>query len=238
MARDRAGLTQEQLAARSNKPRSTIARWESGARSPSLESLEEVIQAAGLDLVISLAGHDRSLDELVRDQLGLSPPRRLRQLLSGVEAEEAIAGLAWVAELATPVIVIGSVAAALQGAPQRPRESAVEIVPSDREGLLRELQDRGAQPTDDDERFREVNRRWRWRLPVGALVVTDLLAGAAGYPDLRRNAMVVAVDSHEVTVARPRDLLRLADASPDEQDRAYAPGLRALVGRHLHDAAA
>jgi transcriptional regulator with XRE-family HTH domain len=236
IARDRAGLSQEQLAVRSRRPRSTIARWESGARSPSLESLEEVIRAAGLDLVISLAEHDRSLEELVRDQLELSPAQRLRRLLPEGEADQVIAGLDTVAELATPAIVVGSVAAALRGAPQRPRENVVEVLAGDRDGLLQELRDRGAEPTDDEERFSDVNRRWRWRLlPVGTLAVTDLLAGAGGYSDLRRDATAITVDGHEVTVAGTRDLLRLADASPDEKDRAYAPGLRTLLAQDARD---
>jgi transcriptional regulator with XRE-family HTH domain len=227
MARDRAGLSQEQLAARSDRPRSTIARWESGARSPSFENLEDVISASGLDLVISLAEADPSLDELIRDQLTLPPEDRLRRLLPNEEAAGLIRSLALVAELQTPTIVIGSLAAALQGGPQRPRD-AVELVAGDRDALLGELERLGGQPTDDEARFNDVDRRWRWSLPEAELIVVDRLAGAGDYRDLRRDAVELRVGGHELALAGPRDLLRLADASPGA-DRAYAAGLRALL---------
>ncbi|MGH2920822.1 MAG: helix-turn-helix transcriptional regulator [Gaiellaceae bacterium] len=41
-ARLRAGLTQQELAARSGRERSVIARWEQGVVSPSLETLLEL----------------------------------------------------------------------------------------------------------------------------------------------------------------------------------------------------
>lgn len=231
MARDRAGLSQEQLAARSKKPRSTIARWESGARSPSLENLEDVIRAAGLDLVVGLAESDHSLDELTDDQLSLDPEARLRTLLPGGTASRMIKALGVVADLETPVIVIGPLAGALQGAPQRPRGREAEIVPGDREALLRELAAMDAEPTDDEQRFGDSNRRWRWTLQGAELVVVDRLAGAADYRDLKRDAVELSVDAKAVKVAHPRDLLRLAEASGDEADRAYTPGLRALNRR-------
>lgn len=230
MARDRAGLSQEQLAARSGKPRSTIARWESGARSPSLESLEEVIDATGLDLVVSLAEADQSFDALIADQIGLDPEGRLRRLLPKEEASKVIQDLGVVAGLKTPTILIGSLAAALQGGPQRPRATSAELVASDRDALLRELESKGAMATDDEERFNDVNRRWRWTLSDVDLVVADRLAGAGDYGDLRRGAVEIPIDGQRLKAANPRDLLRLAEASPSEADRAYAPGLRALLG--------
>jgi transcriptional regulator with XRE-family HTH domain len=229
MARDRSGLSQHELALRSGKPRSTIARWESGARSPSLESLEEVIGAAGLDLTLGLSSRDPSLAELVQDQLALTPERRLRQLLPAAEVGALLQVLTTIAAVEYPAIVIGAVAAALQGAPQRPRESAVEVVPGDRDGLLGALERLGGTPTDDDERFNDVKRRWHWSVGPGTVVVADRLAGASDYRDLRRSVVKVRIKRHEVGVAAPRDLLRLAEASPDDGDRAYVPGLRALL---------
>ncbi len=231
MARDRAGLSQEQLAARSGKPRSTIARWESGARSPSLESLEEVIGAAGLDLVIGLAEADRSLGELVADQLSLDPEERLARVLSRAQARRLIRALSSLAALRTPSILIGPLAATLQGGPQRPRSEAVELVAGDREALLGELKAIGAKPSDDEGRFADVNRRWRWTVRDAELVVVDRLAGAGDYADLRRSAIELPIDGYKLKVAHPRDLLRLAEASPLESDRAYVPGLRALLDR-------
>jgi transcriptional regulator with XRE-family HTH domain len=229
MARHRSGLSQEELAIRSGKPRSTIARWESGARSPSLESLEEVIGAAGLDLTVSLANRDASLEELVNDQLALKPEDRLRRLLPAGEAKALLQILGKLATVGSPAIVIGSIAGALQGAPQRPRADAVEVVPRDRDGFLKAIESQGAKPTDDDERFNDVGRRWRWSFGAADVIVADRLAGASGYRDLRRSAVPLPIKGHDLSLASPRDLLRLAEASPSEGDRAYVPGLRALL---------
>ncbi len=230
MARDRAGLTQEQLGARSGRPRSTIARWESGAREPSLDHLSEVIRAAGLDLAIGLTNRDESLDENVRDQLRLTPEERLGRLLPQTEEREARQALAAVARLRTPVILIGPLAAALQGSPQRPRDGAAEIVPADRGRALEELGAAGARASDDEERFAERDRRWRWLLPDGgAVVVADRIAGSGDFPDLRRDAVGLEVFGDLLGLASPRDLLRLADASPRSVDRSYGAALRALL---------
>ncbi len=81
IARQRAGLTQQQLAARSGHPRETIARWETGAREPSLASVQALVAACGLELVVGVAAGDDSLGDLVTDQLALSPAERLTRLL-------------------------------------------------------------------------------------------------------------------------------------------------------------
>lgn len=230
MARDRAGLTQEQLAARSGRPRSTIARWESGAREPSLDHLSEVIRAAGLDLAIDLANRDESLTENVRDQLRLTPEERLGRLLPRAELQEVEQALVAIARLRTPTILIGPLAAALQGSPQRPRDGAAEIVAADRERALGELAGMGAEASDDEERFAERDRRWRWLLPDrGAVVVVDRISGSGDFPDLRRDAASLGLSGGVLMLASPRDLLRLADASSRPADRAYRAGLRALL---------
>jgi transcriptional regulator with XRE-family HTH domain len=230
MARDRAGLTQEQLAARSGRPRSTIARWESGAREPSLDHLSEVIRAAGLDLTIDLANQDESLSENVRDQLHLTPEERLGRLLPRAELREVQNALTAVPRLRTPTILIGPLAAALQGSPQRPRDGAAEVVPADRGRALDELTRIGAEASDDEDRFAKSDRRWRWLLPDGgAVVVVDRISGSGDFPDLRRDAVGLEAFGKELTLASPRDLLRLADASPRAADRSYRAGLRALL---------
>jgi transcriptional regulator with XRE-family HTH domain len=80
-ARLRAGLTQQELADRSGRERSVIARWEQGAVSPSLEALLEVIQACGFDLPLELAERDDSTDERLQKNARLSPERRVQRLL-------------------------------------------------------------------------------------------------------------------------------------------------------------
>ena len=49
-ARTRAGLTQADLAERTARDRSVIARWEHGAVSPPVESLLACVHACGFDI--------------------------------------------------------------------------------------------------------------------------------------------------------------------------------------------
>ena len=60
-ARTRAGLTQRQLAQRARTAQSVVARIESGATSPSWETLSRLLEAAGFAL-------DATLRPLVRLQ--------------------------------------------------------------------------------------------------------------------------------------------------------------------------
>lgn len=233
IARRRAGLTQQQLGERSGHPRETIARWEAGAREPSLAALKSLVEAAGLDLVLNLAERDSTLDDLVADQLERSPVERLARLLPAPAVRDLTAALTWVAGARTPLIVIGSVAAALQGAPQRPDAATVEVVSADPYSTEREMETAGLAAVDSDDRWAEVDRREPWLLPDGGAVAIALnVPGSEGYRDLRRDANQVRLtDETEITVAHPRDLLRLADASPRESERARVPGLRALLAR-------
>lgn len=76
-ARLRAGLTQEELARRSGRPQSTIARWESGGVRPSLESLREVIRACGLELGFTIANFDDSYVAQIERNLASTPSERI-----------------------------------------------------------------------------------------------------------------------------------------------------------------
>jgi transcriptional regulator with XRE-family HTH domain len=80
-ARLRAGLTQYQLAERSGRERSVIARWEQGAVSPSLESLLEVIQACGFELPLELIPREHGQGERLEKNTLLSPERRVQRFL-------------------------------------------------------------------------------------------------------------------------------------------------------------
>jgi predicted nucleotidyltransferase/DNA-binding XRE family transcriptional regulator len=53
-ARFDAGLTQAELAARASTSQAAVARYESGAVSPSVATLERLIHAAGAELVLSV----------------------------------------------------------------------------------------------------------------------------------------------------------------------------------------
>jgi transcriptional regulator with XRE-family HTH domain len=76
-ARRRAGLTQAALAARAGVPKSTVGRIESGARTPSVELVEHLVRAAGLELTVSLSEPDPGTDSMFERTLRRTPAQRL-----------------------------------------------------------------------------------------------------------------------------------------------------------------
>ena len=82
-ARLRAGLTQQELAERSGRERSVIARWEQGTVAPSIETLVELVRACGFELPLELIPHDPTHRERLRKTALLSPERRVQRLLQG-----------------------------------------------------------------------------------------------------------------------------------------------------------
>jgi len=80
-ARLRAGLTQYELAERSGRDRSVIARWEQGVVAPSVETLVELAQVCGFDLPLELVAYDSSFDKRLSKNALLSPERRVRRFL-------------------------------------------------------------------------------------------------------------------------------------------------------------
>ncbi|HEV8250135.1 MAG TPA: helix-turn-helix transcriptional regulator [Gaiellaceae bacterium] len=80
-ARLRAKLTQAELAQRTGRERSVIARWEQGAVSPSIDNLLAVVHACGFDLPLALVPRDTSRDERLEEGRQLSPERRVDRLI-------------------------------------------------------------------------------------------------------------------------------------------------------------
>jgi transcriptional regulator with XRE-family HTH domain len=80
-ARLRAGLTQYELAERTGRDRSVIARWEQGAVAPSLETLVELVRACGFELPLELIPRDEANLERLRKNVLLSPERRVQRIL-------------------------------------------------------------------------------------------------------------------------------------------------------------
>lgn len=82
-ARTRAGLTQRELARRARTAQSVVARIESGATSPSWETLSRLLQAAGFALDATLRplrlGRSHMLEDVPRI-LRLTPEQRLIEL--------------------------------------------------------------------------------------------------------------------------------------------------------------
>ncbi len=91
-ARHRAGLTQRELAERAGTAQSVVARIESGKTSPTFETLERLIRAAGSGLRLGLGElpapdpvielYKRDVDRtLLRENLKKTPDQRIRQML-------------------------------------------------------------------------------------------------------------------------------------------------------------
>jgi transcriptional regulator with XRE-family HTH domain len=84
-ARERAELTQRQLAERADKAQSEIAKIERGRRDPRFSTLERLVRAAGFDLRIQLVPHDNHDEQLIRAMRELSPDERLASLEEQLE---------------------------------------------------------------------------------------------------------------------------------------------------------
>ena len=81
-ARERAGLTQRQLAKKARTAQSVVARIELGETSPSWSTLARLLKAAGFSLSADLRriGVDPQLLDDVPRILALSPEERLREV--------------------------------------------------------------------------------------------------------------------------------------------------------------
>lgn len=86
-ARLRAGLTQADLAERTGRDRSVIARWEQAVVAPSVETLTELVRACGFDLPLELEPLEKN--ERVKKNAMLSPERRVQRLFAAIEREGA-----------------------------------------------------------------------------------------------------------------------------------------------------
>ena len=80
-ARRRAGLTQAELAANAGTTQSAVARWESGGSSPSVETLQRIVEACGLELRYGLAPAESTEWTLAQQNLSLDYGQRLDQLV-------------------------------------------------------------------------------------------------------------------------------------------------------------
>ncbi|HVM34039.1 MAG TPA: helix-turn-helix transcriptional regulator [Actinomycetota bacterium] len=89
-ARLRTGLTQNELARRLGTSQSVIARWETGRRSPTLETVWKAVRACGMELDISITNYDFEHDVLIEQNLRLSPADRLEQMVTARAAIEEL----------------------------------------------------------------------------------------------------------------------------------------------------
>jgi len=100
-ARSRAGLTQQQLARAAGTSQPTLAAYESGAKSPSVRTLDRIVRASGGSLDVRLrpapVAHGQLLDELRdhADEIRLAARKRrirnVRVFGSAARGEETAA---------------------------------------------------------------------------------------------------------------------------------------------------
>jgi transcriptional regulator with XRE-family HTH domain len=248
-ARRRAGLSQRELALRLGKRQAEIARWERGHVTPSLERLRDVVDACGLELTVGLAVADDTYVEPIAGALALPASARLarslaaaergrsaRALATGAPAPAALDVLGVLTALADADVVyvlVGEVAEVLHGSPLMPTAGVITIVPRAGErarldAALAAL--RASQLGTPAERVVDAPERWQLDTHGLELIVAPAPAGAQGYDDLRRDATTLQlVDGVHAPVASLIDLVRLAEASTDAQDRARVPALRATL---------
>ena len=80
MARRRAGLTQRELARRAGIPQPSISKIERSVVSPTVDTLERLLRACGMELLVWDAPKEDDVDRtLIWENLKLSPGQRLRQ---------------------------------------------------------------------------------------------------------------------------------------------------------------
>ena len=239
-ARLRAGLTQQELADRSGRKRSVIARWEQGAIEPSLETFLEIIGICGFELPLELVPRDESTNERLQKNAFLSPERRVQRALKASSSDRPFDPFAILAALErrhTAYVVIGAFARIIQGAEET--TDGVDIAPSVRGGNLRRLtlalNDLDAARADgqavslDKENIHEAPST-EFRTAAGKLTVVREPAGTrAGYDDLRRAAAREPIGKGlRIPVASTADLARMLAALGREQDMPKLIALRRL----------
>lgn len=87
-ARTRAGVSQAELARRLGTKQPVVARWETGARAPTLETVGRAVEACGLALDVAVVDRDPGEEALLREWQALTPAERVRRNQRMLETEE------------------------------------------------------------------------------------------------------------------------------------------------------
>lgn len=206
MARRRAGLTQRELAAALGCRQATIARWERADRQVGFEELEAVAAACGLEFQTRLGVQDRSWWPQIAEQLLLEPLQRVQRLaVDG--GDDLVAVLSRLGDANSRSVLVGAVAAALQGSPLVLADHVVEIS--------------GAAP-EQLEVAEHLSGVWSVR-------AVSEPAGTHGYVDVLRDARRIELGRQSVLVASLLDLIRIADASSEPGAELQALACRAVL---------
>ncbi len=236
-ARLRAGLTQQELAQRSGRERSVIARWEQGGSAPSLETLLDLLAVCGFDLPLELADRDDNAIAWLSKSALLSPERRVERMLRarvklGTSAKELgrfdpYTILAALERRRVAYVVIGRFARVVHGTDEIANE--LEIAPSRQPPnlarLQRALDDLGAIETNQDA------AEGSFTSEHGPLIVlSDPPGSRRGYTDLRRGASREPIGRGlRPTVASAADLAGMLSALERDEDRPTVLALRRLI---------
>jgi transcriptional regulator with XRE-family HTH domain len=218
MARRRAGLTQRQLAELLGLRQATIARWERGDRGVSVDDIELVAHACGLQLDAHLLVEDRSWWPQIAMQLELDPLERVRRL-TPPGGPDVAAALSELAGGGAPGLIIGDVAGALHGWPLVLGSSIIEVC-GQADVLHYRLRQMGARQT----------RSGRHIASGGvSVVIAEAPAGTGGEADLDRNRVAFETPAGALEAAGLIDLLRIADASDARTARRDSLALQAVL---------
>jgi transcriptional regulator with XRE-family HTH domain len=89
-ARQIAGLSQAELAARLGSTQPVISRWERGQDVPRVDTLGRILQACGFEADLVFRRHDDEDLAQIRRQAAMNPAERARAFESTIEAYELL----------------------------------------------------------------------------------------------------------------------------------------------------
>jgi hypothetical protein len=175
------------------------------------------------------------LVELACEQLDLDPTERLQALLgsSWPVCRDGLRAAGAVGELG---VLLGPVAAALAGAPQRPGEGRIDLLvaPEDLEEAVERLFHTDVRPDGFELAPGGDERRERWIAGRGRLTVRSAAAGVVDVVLLRDRARRFMLNHKQsyvglVCVPPVADLADIVERSPWSEDAIYRSGLRAVL---------
>lgn len=248
-ARRRAGLTQQELAARVGTTTSVLSRWERGHVDPAYATVDRLVEACGATVRAVLGEPDvHAADvDLLAVTLALSPDERLHRVVDLAGAERAAPSfrpdriLAVLAGHGVRFAVIGGVAATVHGAPAVTAD--LDVVPDPApanlrrlSGALGELEARvrvpgitGGLAIDHDPRVLAAIGSLDLVTRHGALDIVRRPTGVPDYADWAAGASEIELLGTRVAVAGLADVIRSKEAADRPDDRAALPVLRLVA---------
>ena len=250
--RHRHGLTQAQLAARARTSQAAISRIERDLVSPSVETLRELLDLMGEELVLEGRPVDYGFDRtLLRQNLAFGPEDRMRRTaewantvrriqrgLRPTPEFDPIPALEALSREGVDFVVIGGIAGGAHGSayPTYDLDVAYRRTADNLGRLataLRQLHAtlRGAPrdlPFQLDARELAAGANFTFDTDVGPLDILGDPAGAPPYDRLHADAGVVEVRGHPVHVASLDHLIAMKKASGRPKDELAAMEYRTL----------